>query len=464
MLITLFKQPKAVFLLAFVQLWNRFSHYGMRALLLLYMVKILKMPDPLAIGTFAVYCALVELGGVFVAYLADKFLGLRRAVMLGGWLIGIGHLLLALELDFCTALGFVILGSSLYTTNIATFLGEFYPQGDPRREQGFTIFYMSINVGAFLATLLCGYIAENFGWHLGFGLAAIGMVIANLTLWSLRSSLQDKGESPAVPLRKTVLIFLLMIGLGTSIYALQRQNIASPFLPWVAGGALIFILSGLFMKKQMGRQVIMSLIISMGGLILFFTAEEQIGTSLLLFADRMGSSKISAISLLAINPLVIILGGTFAHALLCKLRSPSIRLLVPFVLIAGAFGCMAWGTSLFAMGTFPLLLSGSVIGLISFAELLIGPATYSHCSEVTSTYRDPKVMALMPIGFSMAASLGGVYSQALAGASTFDPHRYGIGFGILALGLMILGGLLAYTQRQISKSVSTNSKPDIERA
>jgi hypothetical protein len=146
---------------------------------------------------------------------------------------------------------------------------------------------------------------------------------------------------------------------------------------------------------------------------------------------------------------VIILGGTFAYALLCKIKSQSIRLLVPFVLIAGAFGCMAWGTSLFAMGTFPLLLSGSVIGLISFAELLIGPATYCHCSEVTSTYRDPKVMAL---------------SQALAGESAFDPPRYGIGFGILALGLVILGSLLAYAQRQISMSVSTNPKPDIDGA
>src|SRR5579864_3838664 len=126
MLASLVRQPKAVFLLAFVQLWNRFSHYGMRALLLLYMFKVLKTPDPVAIGIFAVYCALVELGGVFGAYLAEKFLGLRSAVMLGGWLIGIGHLLLALELNFFAALGFVILGSCLYTTNVATFLGEFY--------------------------------------------------------------------------------------------------------------------------------------------------------------------------------------------------------------------------------------------------------------------------------------------------------------------------------------------------
>jgi proton-dependent oligopeptide transporter, POT family len=161
MLMALFKQPKAVFLLAFVQLWNRFSHYGMRALLLLYMINMQMFSDGAAIGIFAVYCALVELGGVFGAHLAQRFLGLRRAVMVGGWLIGIGHLLLALEIDFFIALGFVIVGSCLYTTNVATLLGEYYPEGDERREQGFTIFYMSINVGAFAANAAVRIFCRN---------------------------------------------------------------------------------------------------------------------------------------------------------------------------------------------------------------------------------------------------------------------------------------------------------------
>jgi POT family proton-dependent oligopeptide transporter len=432
------KQPKAVFLLAFVQLWNRFSHYGMRALLLLYMIKVLKTPDPVAIGIFAVYCALVELGGVFGAYLADKFLGLRRAVMLGGWLIGIGHLLLALELNFFAALGFVILGSCLYTTNVATFLGEFYSPGDQQRQQGFTLFYMSLNIGAFLATILCGYVAENFGWHLGFGLAAIGMVVSNLSLLFLRSHLQGKGEPKMISkARKLAMIPLLALGLLISILILHMQEIAGSLLPWIGGGFLVLIFGRL--KKQMLKSVM----ISLAGMILFFAAGEQMTTSLLLFADKEGSSDFSVMSLLAINPLVIILGGAAAHPIFSRLKSPAWRLFVPFAITAVAFGLMFVGIPLN-----PFLLVGMVIGLISFAEVLIGPATYSQCSEVATLHQDPKVMALMPIGFSMAASLGGIYSQSLAG-ETFNPHHYQMGFGILALGLLALGALLSLAKRQI---------------
>lgn len=438
MLASLVKQPKAVFLLAFVQLWNRFSHYGMRALLLLYMIKVLKTPDPVAIGVFAVYCALVELGGVFGAYLADKFLGLRRAVMLGGWLIGIGHLLLALELNFFTALGFVILGSCLYTTNVATFLGEFYSPGDQQRQQGFTLFYMSLNIGAFLATILCGYVAENFGLHLGFGLAAIGMVVSNLSLLFLRSHLQGKGEPKMISkARKLAMIPLLALGLLISILSLHMQEFAGPLLPWIGGCFLVLIFGRL--KKQMLK----SMMLSLAGMILFFAAGEQMTTSLMLFADKTGSSDFSAISLLAINPLVIILGGAAAHAIFSRLKSPAWRLFIPFAITAVAFGLMFLGIPLNSF-----LLVGVVIGLISFAEVLIGPATYSQCSEAATLHQDPKVMALMPIGFSMAASLGGIYSQSLAGA-TFNLHHYQMGFGILALGLLALGALLSLAKRQI---------------
>jgi POT family proton-dependent oligopeptide transporter len=449
MLASLVKQPKAVFLLAFVQLWNRFSHYGMRALLLLYMIKVLKTPDPVAIGIFAVYCAIVELGGVFGAYLADKFLGLRSAVMLGGWLIGIGHLLLALELNFFAALGFVILGSCLYTTNVATFLGEFYPSGDQQRQQGFTLFYISLNIGAFLATILCGYVAENFGWHFGFGLAAIGMVVSNLSLLFLRSHLLGKGEPKMISkARKLSIIPLLGLGLLISILSLHMQELAGPLLPWIGGGFLVLIFGGLILKKQMSKELLKSVMISLAGMILFFAAGEQMATSLLLFADKVGNSDFSAMSLLAINPLVIILGGTAAHVIFSRLKSPAWRLFIPFAITAAAFGLMFIG----ALKENPFLLVGVVIGLISFAEVLIGPATYSQCSEAATLHQDPKVMALMPIGFSMAASLGGIYSQTLAG-ETFNPHHYQMGFGILALGLLIMGGLLSLAKRQPKRNL-----------
>lgn len=431
MLISLFKQPKAVFLLAFVQLWNRFSHYGMRALLLLFMINMQKFPDSIAIGIFAIYCALVELGGVFGAYLAEKILGLRRAVMLGGWLIGIGHLLLALELDFFTALGFVIVGSSLYTTNVATLLGEYYPQGDARREQGFTIFYMSINIGAFVATLLCGYIAETYGWHLGFGLAAIGMVLANISLLCFRKHLLGKGEPPAQKKRSLLaLILALVSALGLAVFALHQHPVSVSMIPWITSGLLIWIFIRLSAK---------TLIIAAVGLILFFVAEEQISSSLLIFAERLSNGSVPAVSLLAINPLIIILGGPLASAILRRLQSPALRLLLPFLIASSAF--------ILLYAPVPgLVLIGGVIGLISFAELLIGPVTYSACSEAAMSRKDPKIMALMPLGFAMAASLGGIYSRTVAG-DAFDIHRYGNGFGLMALGLLIVGGILAWLRR-----------------
>lgn len=431
MLISLFKQPRAIFLLAFVQLWNRFSHYGMRALLLLYMINMQKFPDSMAIVIFAVYCALTELGGVFGAFLAEKILGLRRSVILGGWLIGIGHLFLALELDFFTALGFVIVGSILYTTNVATLLGEYYPKGDDRREQGFTIFYMSINVGGFIATLLCGFIADTFGWHLGFGLAAIGMVLANLSLLCFRKQLMGKGEPP--PRKKQALpslVLALLVTLGLAVFALQQHSISVSLLPWIAGGVLLWILVRLGTK---------ALIISVASLILFFVAAEQISSSLLIFADKLGNGAVPAMSLLAINPLIIILGGPLSSTILGRIKSPAVRLLIPFTLAAFAFALLH---------AIPpgLLLVGSVIGLISFAELFVGPLTYSACSEASQIQKDPKIMALVPVGFAMAASLGGLYSQAVAG-DHFDIHRYGNGFGLMALGLFLAGGILAGLRR-----------------
>jgi dipeptide/tripeptide permease len=243
---------------------------------------------------------------------------------------------------------------------------------------------------------------------------------------------------------------MLALGLGISILSLHLQQFAGPLLPWIGGGLLVVIFGGLLLKKQMSMQLLKSVMISVAGLILFFAAGEQMSTSLLLFADKIGSSDFSAMSLLAINPLVIILGGAVANVIFTRLKSPGWKLFIPFAITAAAFGLMFVGIPLLKDN--PLLLVGGVIGMISFAEVLVGPATYSQCSEAATLHQDPKVMALMPIGFAMAASLGGIYSQSLAG-ETFDLHHYQMGFGILALGLLAMGGLLSLAKRQTKRSM-----------
>ena len=176
--------PSGLFLLFFVEMWERFSYYGMRALLTFYMIKgFLKLDDSSAYGIYGAYTALVYATPFIGGMLADKLLGARRAVVLGGMLMAAGHLLMMFESKtaFFVALGLLICGNGFFKPNISTMVGAMYPPGSTRRDGGFTIFYMGINLGAAMSPLICGYVGETFGWHYGFGLATLGMLTGLLT-------------------------------------------------------------------------------------------------------------------------------------------------------------------------------------------------------------------------------------------------------------------------------------------
>jgi POT family proton-dependent oligopeptide transporter len=171
--------PSGLFLLFFVEMWERFSFYGMRALLTFYLIKgFLKADDARAYAIYGAYGALVYatpyLGGIF----ADRYLGARLAVIWGGVLMAAGHLLMSIETEWALfgALGLLIVGNGFFKPNISTMVGTLYPPRSSKRDAGFTIFYMGINLGAALAPLVCGYIGETYGWHYGFGLATVGML------------------------------------------------------------------------------------------------------------------------------------------------------------------------------------------------------------------------------------------------------------------------------------------------
>ena len=176
---TVFGHPAGLFTLFFAEMWERFSYYGMRALLVFYMLKgFLGYGDKEAYAVYGAYTALVYMTPFFGGMLADRLLGARRAVVLGGLLMAAGHLLMTVEnsLAFFTALALLICGNGFFKPNISTIVGNLYPEGSPKRDGGFTIFYMGINLGAAMSPLLCGYIGETYGWHWGFGLATIGML------------------------------------------------------------------------------------------------------------------------------------------------------------------------------------------------------------------------------------------------------------------------------------------------
>ena len=176
----LFGHPTGLYTLFFAEMWERFSYYGMRALLLLYLIKgFLGYGDKDANAVYGAYTALVYMTPFFGGMIADKLLGARTSVVIGGILMAAGHLLMTIENGFMffTALALLIAGNGFFKPNISTIVGSLYPAGSPKRDGGFTIFYIGINLGAAMAPLLCGYVGETYGWHYGFGLATIGMLV-----------------------------------------------------------------------------------------------------------------------------------------------------------------------------------------------------------------------------------------------------------------------------------------------
>lgn len=180
----LFGHPVGLFILFFTEMWERFSYYGMRAILVLYLVAKtsennagLGWTSSEALALYGWYTMLVYIASIPGGWIADKFIGQKKSVLIGGLLLVVGHSILAVEqmLAFYTGLGFIIAGVGMLKPNISTMVGGLYKRGDIRRDKGFTIFYIGINIGAFISSLIVGTIGEVYGWHYGFGLAGIGM-------------------------------------------------------------------------------------------------------------------------------------------------------------------------------------------------------------------------------------------------------------------------------------------------
>jgi proton-dependent oligopeptide transporter, POT family len=259
----LFGHPRGLTYLFATEMWERFSYYGMRALLTLYMVKYLFQPGhaesvigyaqlkgayesllgPLGVQPFAShiygdYTALVYLTPILGGLLADRVLGQRRTVLLGASLMAVGHFMMASERLMLLALLVLILGNGAFKPNISTQVGLLYPPGDPRRDRAFSIFYVGINIGAFLSPLVCGTLAIAFGWHYGFAAAGIGMLIGlAIYLWgwpALPSDGFDRGQmEPSAPLNAeerrrlgAIAILFVPVTLFWATYEQQGNTIA----------------------------------------------------------------------------------------------------------------------------------------------------------------------------------------------------------------------------------------------
>jgi POT family proton-dependent oligopeptide transporter len=258
----LFGHPRGLTFLFATEMWERFSYYGMRALLVLYMLKYLLLPEhaagvaglvafrsaleavfgplapqPFASQIYGIYTGLVYLTPVLGGLLADRILGQRRTVLLGASLMALGHFLMAFEHLFLLALFVLILGNGAFKPNISTQVGHLYAPGDRRRDRAFSIFYVGINLGAFMAPLVCGTLGETYGWHTGFLAAGCGMTIGLVTYLLAAPSLPldafVRREQTATPLRRdewlaiaAIVALMLPVSLFWATYEQQGNTIA----------------------------------------------------------------------------------------------------------------------------------------------------------------------------------------------------------------------------------------------
>jgi len=334
---TILGHPKGLFVLFFTEMWERFSYYGMRALLILYLTKHFLFGDEDASLIYGSYASLVYAMPVLGGLIADRYLGFRKAIVFGAILLVCGHFGMAFEgpqLEskadinrsdmytqiFYLSLAFIVVGVGFLKANISTIVGQLYPEGDPRRDAGFTIFYMGINVGSFVATLLCAYLGETYGWRYGFGMAGIGMLLGLVTFLRGKKHLLGEGEPP-VPailkekvlpgINKEQLIYLVgllaVVGVWQVIQRTSELGVVLIAFGVIVVGWVIWFSVAKLDPRERDRMLVMLFLIIVS--VLFWALFEQAGSSLTLFTDRnvdMGET-FTAGMFQSMNPLFIIL-------------------------------------------------------------------------------------------------------------------------------------------------------------
>jgi POT family proton-dependent oligopeptide transporter len=305
---TLFGQPKGLFVLFFAEMWERFSYYGMRAILIFYLTKHFLFADSPAYGVYGAYTSMVYITPVIGGYLADKYLGARKAVLAGGVFIAIGHLLIALLEGpqgqqgvylngFYAGLAFIIVGTGFLKANISVLVGQLYPRDDVRRDGAFSIFYMGINMGAFIGPILVGYLGERVGWGYGFGAAGVGMLLGLVVFVLFRRELHGAGEPPdrgllsartAIGLSREWLIYLAAIAaVGVSWLLVRNDSVVGTLLLACFGVTFIYIFyRALFTLPRVEKHRIFAALYLIALSPLFWALFEQSGSSLNIFTDE----------------------------------------------------------------------------------------------------------------------------------------------------------------------------------
>ncbi|MEI6949119.1 peptide MFS transporter [Paraflavisolibacter sp. H34] len=401
------RHPKQLYLLFFTEMWERFSFYGMKALLLAYMVTQLKFDEPKGYAILGSYAALVYTMPLFGGMLADRFLGYRKAITFGGILMTIGHLVLAIPQgwSFFAGMAFIICGNGFFKPNISSLVGTLYSENDPRKDSAFSIFYMGINLGACLGGLLCGYVGEKINWHYGFGLAGLFMIVGLLVFTAGKKSLGHRGLPPQpqalgrklfAGLSLELLIYAGSVLVVPVVIGLFHAYEAMDFIMMGLGVlSLVYIVSTAFKLEPVARYKLLAAIVMIVSSILFWAFYEQNSGALNLFAMRNVDMHVGGVELPALSvnnflpPFWVIALSPVAAWLWIWLNKRGLEPGTP-VKFALSFIFLGLGFLVFYLGC----KGGSDTGLISLGTFTLGYVAII-CGE----------LCISPIGLSMITKL-----------------------------------------------------------
>ena len=433
--------PKGLYVLFFAEMWERFSYYGMRALLIFYLTQHWLFSDERSSIIYGAYTALVYITPVVGGYIADRYLGQRKAVLFGAVLLTCGHFLMAFEGRggqddptmniFWLALSFIIVGSGFLKANISVIVGQLYPRTDIRRDGAYTIFYMGINAGAAIGTIIAGYLGQTYGWAYGFGAAGFGMLLGLIVFVVFKPLLLGRGEArDAARLERRVagmkfewLLYVVGIAMVAVVWGLiQYQEVVGTLLG-VAGAILVaYVLYTAVAKlPREDRDRIFAAMFLILGSILFWALFEQAGSSLNLFTDRyVDRGGVPAAIFQSINPIyIILLGPVFAYlwtALGRRGLEPSApaKFGLGVVQLGAGFLVLVAGANAVGLGNAtPVIFIFLIYLLHTTGELCLSPVGLSAMNRLA-----PAHMASLIMGTWFFASATGNFAAGLIAAAT----------------------------------------------
>ncbi len=440
-----FGHPMGLAVLFFAEMWERFSYYGMRALLIFYLTKHWMFSDEESGVIYGAYTALVYITPVLGGYLADKYLGQRKAVVYGAILLTIGHLIMGVEGTggrdsavinvFWLALAFIIVGAGFLKANISVIVGQLYPRTDVRRDGAYTIFYMGINTGSALGSLACGYLGEVYGWSYGFGAAGVGMLLGLVVFVLGKPLLNGRGEPPS-PQRLNDKVagikfewLLYAIGIAAVAicwYLIQKQELVG-YLLGISGFLLAAYVCATAVIKlaPQDRDRIFAAMFLIFGSILFWALFEQAGSSLSLLTDRMVDRNMLGIDVKAsmfqsINAMYIVLFAPFFAALWTWLGRRSLEPSAPakfglaMLQLGAGFLVLVFGLNAAGVGELtPVIYIFLIYLLHTTGELCLSPVGLSAMNRLA-----PANLASIIMGTWFFATSAGNFAAGLIASAT----------------------------------------------